>query len=56
MFTEEDVRVCADRECLCVSAFSEPLNLPVLVGHASHWTLPNQSSHVWVCMCVCLCA
>lgn len=56
MFTEEDVRVCADRECLCVSAFSEPLNLPVLVRHASHWTLPNQSSHVWVCMCVCLCA
>ncbi len=47
--------MCADCECLCVFAFSEPLNLPVLVRHVSHWTLPNQCSHVWVCVCVCVC-
>lgn len=46
---------CVPTVNVCVFAFSEPLNLPVLVRHASHWTLPNQSSHVWVSVCVLVC-
>lgn len=56
MFTEEDVYAgyeCACvRVCVCVFAFGEPLNLPVQVGHASHWISASQSGHVWVCVCL----
>lgn len=58
MFTGEDVRLCANRERLCVFAFTEPQNLPVLVRHASHWTLPNQVQSrlgVVCCLCVSVC-
>ena len=52
MFTEEDVYAGYECVCVCVFAYGEPLNLPVQVGHASHWISASQSGHVWVCVCL----